>query len=66
MAAPAGGRFLLQRKPAAGWISYWIRNACTGSIEAARRAGTNPATKAQNPKAAIAPPRITGLKTPTP
>jgi len=37
-------------------VDHSIRKACTGSVEAARQAGTSPAMHAQNAKARIAPP----------
>jgi len=43
-----------------------MRNARTGSMDAARRAGTRPAIKAQNANATIAAPVISGLNAATP
>ena len=40
--------------------TYSVRSVRIGSIEAARRAGTNPATSAQAARATTARPRITG------
>jgi len=41
-------------------VLYSVRNACIGSMDAARRAGTNPAQSAQAARTELANPRMSG------
>src|ERR1700733_4402054 len=56
----ACGRFGVSERREAGRPRYSVRSACIGSIEAARRAGTNPATTAQTARTVAASARMTG------